>query len=885
MINWADKDQGTELKSYSSAVNGCEARNLLDPSLNCIWLTEEGHKTPHWVTFHLSKPTPDLCLKTIGWHCWHSYNTNPKTVIIHVSEDGFKFKKWDTFNAISHHKGNQLFCCTPIKASIYPYITLEVTATFGSTQTYMNKLFLYSDEMMLDGDASSVNSSHRTLPTESVMSNTDQFTQSPLISKMSSEHVSTPLSQTLSNRPIPSIDSNQFNSTMNNQTTKQNSKFNNSLPGSPITSQLGVAVSNTNKTEKTTNNPGDFKPTVHSTTPTRQFVQPRDPITSPFLIASNMKPKAVSYSTSPSVTAAVSRSVMASAAKESVDNSPKSLTPSRQQSQSGDGLSDASQAMIEKTVQRLISKYVQTAPVPGQTPPRSLSQSPSRTTAQTQTLAQTQTQTQVRSQSASRSVYKEPVVSKEQLSELKPFPNNPLPSEDIASISSTVKARQAIEATRASIARMESVTDKSVTTSSNLPIKDTHNTFTIPNPNPNPKLNKSVYPTSSTNTNKSQRRMNYSGLKELDKMQSIQTKESSIPRFTEPSKIIRSGLNDKSNSLNVSKGQYNNHSYKETSPRSKHASSLYVSELYQQHSANKYRNNESRKAPTPVRVSVSAPSVPVLAPTPASRYLDGVRNPFSRSVPVSLSKSTYKSHNDGNNQYHHKISDHPNNNRHHPARHNNNNNNTLRSPNSPKYQYTDTYDSEYEDNIGVNANSNDHHHHHLSELRRRDSSNREVHNSNRRRVIDALNTNHDDDNYEYDDDNDDYGKYHNEESTQYEYNGNKYHYNDDANTFNNTPYLSPHRSPLYTHPAPTHITDKRSNYLPHSPNPPINPSISPHHHIRTDSDPHIVYPEVSSPLDERTTREIMIIAESLRAKVYQRVIYEAKLSILESIEV
>ena len=90
MINWAEADRGTDIKNCSSAVIGCQANNLLDPSLNCIWLTEEGHKIPHWVTIHISKPTPDLCLKTIGWHCWHSYNTNPKTVLIHVSSDGYK---------------------------------------------------------------------------------------------------------------------------------------------------------------------------------------------------------------------------------------------------------------------------------------------------------------------------------------------------------------------------------------------------------------------------------------------------------------------------------------------------------------------------------------------------------------------------------------------------------------------------------------------------------------------------------------------------------------------------------------------------------------------------------------------------------------------------
>jgi len=40
-----------------------------------------------------------------------------------------------------------LFCCAPISSAIYPYIALEVTESFGGSQTYMNRIYLYSDEI------------------------------------------------------------------------------------------------------------------------------------------------------------------------------------------------------------------------------------------------------------------------------------------------------------------------------------------------------------------------------------------------------------------------------------------------------------------------------------------------------------------------------------------------------------------------------------------------------------------------------------------------------------------------------------------------------------------------------------------------------------------
>jgi hypothetical protein len=141
MSNWASVECGAKLVGFSSQIKGGEAANVLHPKISQLWLSEEG--VPQWICIALK---PDIFIRTIGWHCWHPYITNPKIVTIHTSGDGTKFKPWDTFTA-ERTKGNQLFCCTPISSSIYPFIAVEIVETFGGDQTYMNRVFMFSDEI------------------------------------------------------------------------------------------------------------------------------------------------------------------------------------------------------------------------------------------------------------------------------------------------------------------------------------------------------------------------------------------------------------------------------------------------------------------------------------------------------------------------------------------------------------------------------------------------------------------------------------------------------------------------------------------------------------------------------------------------------------------
>jgi hypothetical protein len=144
-MNWAAA--GASVVSYSSEVPGCEAYHVLDSDPSTIWLSEDG--LPQWLCISLkglNVGLDEVEIRSIGWHCWHAYSTNPCEIRIHVSKDGAKFRVWDTFRAEQCRRGVQLFCCVPIQADLHPFIAFEILSTFGGSQAYINRLFLYSEE-------------------------------------------------------------------------------------------------------------------------------------------------------------------------------------------------------------------------------------------------------------------------------------------------------------------------------------------------------------------------------------------------------------------------------------------------------------------------------------------------------------------------------------------------------------------------------------------------------------------------------------------------------------------------------------------------------------------------------------------------------------------
>lgn len=99
---------------------------------------------PQSITFDISemkyRPTS---FQSFGWHCWHSYSSNPAAVDLYVSEDGEMFSKWATFHA-EMRAGNQIFVVDPISNNVN-YLKLEVIETFGAAKTYVNQVFLFED--------------------------------------------------------------------------------------------------------------------------------------------------------------------------------------------------------------------------------------------------------------------------------------------------------------------------------------------------------------------------------------------------------------------------------------------------------------------------------------------------------------------------------------------------------------------------------------------------------------------------------------------------------------------------------------------------------------------------------------------------------------------
>jgi hypothetical protein len=148
-VNWATSSLGASLVDCSSETNSNEAVNILDPRPAKLWLSSEG--LPQWLSISLlglkDIDKRSICIRTIGWRCWHAYHTNPRKVTLHVSADGAKFRVWDKFIVPRPASGTHLFCCAPISIAIYPYIALEVTHTFGGLQTYINRIYFYTDEI------------------------------------------------------------------------------------------------------------------------------------------------------------------------------------------------------------------------------------------------------------------------------------------------------------------------------------------------------------------------------------------------------------------------------------------------------------------------------------------------------------------------------------------------------------------------------------------------------------------------------------------------------------------------------------------------------------------------------------------------------------------
>ena len=187
-VNFATEVHGARVIDQSSEVAGGLASSVLDANPDTAWFADtklndrdDGGKTrTHWLCVSLRGCKSDTTIRTVGWHCAQAYSTNPREVFLHVSTDGITFKAWDRFVAMRPSKGTHLFCLSaPISTAIYPFVVVEVTQTFATARkggeedeenmgdiagetnggtarrcTYMNRLFLYSEEVPMSPLAS-----------------------------------------------------------------------------------------------------------------------------------------------------------------------------------------------------------------------------------------------------------------------------------------------------------------------------------------------------------------------------------------------------------------------------------------------------------------------------------------------------------------------------------------------------------------------------------------------------------------------------------------------------------------------------------------------------------------------------------------------------------
>ena len=81
-VNWATEELGTRLVDYSSEAKGCEARNVIIPDFSSHWLSDERSGGPHWICLNIRgiNNGDEIMIRTVGWHCSHSWTTNPEEV-------------------------------------------------------------------------------------------------------------------------------------------------------------------------------------------------------------------------------------------------------------------------------------------------------------------------------------------------------------------------------------------------------------------------------------------------------------------------------------------------------------------------------------------------------------------------------------------------------------------------------------------------------------------------------------------------------------------------------------------------------------------------------------------------------------------------------------
>ncbi|KEG09373.1 hypothetical protein DQ04_05331030 [Trypanosoma grayi] len=140
--NWALGESGAKVAEVSHEAThvASAAANLLVEREDLLWITGDA---PQHVTLKIAHPHP--LLRYIGWHVWHDYLTNPKTVEVASGESTDDMVAQLVCEAVTG-AGTQIWKLPNGIPSNHLFVRIKIVETFGPGPTYMNNIVLFAND-------------------------------------------------------------------------------------------------------------------------------------------------------------------------------------------------------------------------------------------------------------------------------------------------------------------------------------------------------------------------------------------------------------------------------------------------------------------------------------------------------------------------------------------------------------------------------------------------------------------------------------------------------------------------------------------------------------------------------------------------------------------
>ncbi|ESL07677.1 hypothetical protein TRSC58_04630 [Trypanosoma rangeli SC58] len=140
--NWALGENGAKVVevSHEAAHVASAASNLLVEHEDLLWITSDA---PQHVTLKLAPSHPPL--RYVGWHVWHDYLTNPKTVEVASGESTDDMVAQLVCQAVSG-AGTQVWKLPNAIPPNHLFVRVTILETFGPGPTYMNNVVLFAND-------------------------------------------------------------------------------------------------------------------------------------------------------------------------------------------------------------------------------------------------------------------------------------------------------------------------------------------------------------------------------------------------------------------------------------------------------------------------------------------------------------------------------------------------------------------------------------------------------------------------------------------------------------------------------------------------------------------------------------------------------------------